>query len=166
VEDFSARSDRRRSGRQLRVCGYGRTINGDDTPDLVASAPFGNVGDFTRAGRVHAFSGKNGAVLWSVAGSAPGTRLGHALVNAFDWNDDGVSDVAVGSPGDAFRGRRGAGSVRILSGANGSELARFGGWRGLETRLFVASRGFDGLPEVLSGPASELSRSLGRALRE
>jgi hypothetical protein len=115
---------------------------------------------------VHAFSGKNGAVLWSAAGSAPGTRLGHALVNASDWNGDGVSDVAVGSPGDAFRGRRGAGSVRILSGANGSELARFGGWRGLETRLFVVSRGFDGTPEVLSvAGIGSSSRSLGRALR-
>jgi hypothetical protein len=147
------------------VAGLG-FLNGDSTPDLVASAPFGDVGDFTRAGRVHAFSGKNGAVLWSASGPAPGTRFGHALVNASDWNGDGVSDVAVGSPGDAFRGRRGAGSVRILSGSNGDELARFGGWRGLETRLFVASRGFHGMTEVLSvAGIGRSSRSLGRALR-
>lgn len=147
------------------VAGLG-LVNGDSTPDLVASAPFGNVGTFTRAGRVHAFSGKNGALLWSVAGSAPGTRLGHALANAADWDGDGVDDVAVGSPGDAFRGRRGAGSVRILSGADGGDIARFGGWRGLETRFFVVTRGFDGMAEISSAAGSRSSsRSLGRALR-
>jgi len=147
------------------VAGLG-FLNADSTPDIVAAAPFGKVGDFTRAGRVHAFSGKNGAVLWTVEGIAPSMRLGHALANASDWNGDGKNDVAVGSPGDAFRGRRGAGSVRILSGANGKEIARFGGWRGLETRFFVASRGFDGLPEILSvAGTGKSSRSLGRALR-
>ena len=141
-------------------------INGDAIPDVVAAAPFGNVGDFARAGRVHAFSGKNGALLWTVEGAAPGTRLGHALVNASDWDGDGVNDVAVGSPGDAFRGRRGAGSVRILSGVDGGEVARFGGWRGLETRFFVVSRGFDGVAEVISAAGNgKSSRSLGRALR-
>jgi len=147
------------------VAGLGQ-IDGDDTPDVVASAPFGKVDDFTRAGRVHAFSGKDGGLLWSVSGTAPGVRFGHALANASDWDGDGINDVAVGSPGDAFRGRRGAGSVRVLSGADGGELARFGGWRGLETRFFIASRGFDGRPEVFSAAGTgSSSRSLGRALR-
>jgi hypothetical protein len=148
------------------VAGLGM-IDGDSTPDFVASAPAAKVDDFARAGRVQVFSGKTGAALWSETGKAPGTRFGNALANAADWDGDAVNDVAVGSPGDAFRGRRGAGSVRILSGVDGNELARFGGWRGIETRFFVASRGFDGLPEVLnvSGIRGS-SRSLGRALRD
>jgi hypothetical protein len=148
------------------VAGLG-LVNGDSTPDFVASAPAAKVDDFPRAGRMYAFSGKTGAPLWSEEGKAPGARLGQALANASDWDGDGVNDVAVGSPGDAFRGRRGAGSVRILSGVDGSDVARFGGWRGLETRLFVASRGFDGMPEVLSvSGTGGSSRSLGRVLRD
>jgi len=123
-------------------------INGDSRPDIVASAPSTTIDGKGAVGRIHLFSGSNGNVLWTLDGSFQGTRLGQALAAAGDWNGDARKDVAVGGPGDAFRGRRGAGTVRVLSGVDGEELARFGGRRGLETRLFVAAWGLDGSAEV------------------
>lgn len=123
-------------------------INGDTRPDIVASAPATTIDGKGGVGRIHLFSGSNGNVLWTVDGFFQGTRFGQALTAAGDWDGDSRADVAVGGPGDAFRGRRGAGTVRVLSGADGEELARFGGRRGLETRLFVAAWGLGGAAEV------------------
>lgn len=129
------------------IASLGR-INADTRPDIVASAPSYTVDQKSRVGRIHLFSGSNGTVLWTQDGFFAGTRFGQSLARTTDWDGDGRFDVAVGSPGDAFRGRRGAGSVRILSGKNGNELARFGGRRGLETRLFLAAWNLDGSAEV------------------
>ena len=129
------------------IANLGR-INNDARPDVVASAPATTIDGKNRVGRVHLFSGANGAVLWTQDGFFAGTRFGQSLARATDWDGDGRSDVAVGSPGDAFRGRRGAGSVRILSGKDGDEIIRFGGRRGLETRIFLAAWNLDGSVEV------------------
>ena len=107
--------------------------------------------------------GKDGGLLWSVEGAAPGTRLGHALVQASDWDGDGVSDVAVGSPGDAFRGRRGAGQRADSLGRRwqrASALRRMA--RPRDPSVWSPDRGFDGVPEVISVAGNGASsRSLG-----
>ncbi len=123
-------------------------INGDSRPDIVASAPSTTVDTKFNVGRIHLFSGSNGNVIWTADGFFPGTRFGQALAPAADWDGDGRTDVAVGNPGDAFRGRRGAGTVRVLSGHDGEELVQFGGRSGLETRIFVSAWNLDGAAEV------------------
>lgn len=150
-------------GTAVAPLGY---IDDDDVPDLVASAPAARVGGLSSVGRLHAFSAADGSLLWSSEGSRAEARYGQSLVAMPDWDGDGFGDVGVGSPGDVYRGRRGAGTVRILSGRDGHELKSFGGWRGRETRLFIASWGLGGMPEVLSvAGIGRSSRSLGRVLR-
>ncbi len=117
------------------------SVNGDGVEDVVASAPNGTEPGTSECGRVHAFDGSSGAVLWSRSGAIAGARLGQSLAGGFDYDGDGVGDVVVGAPGDAPAGRRGAGSAYVLSGADGQTLARLGGRRGRETRLFVAGLG-------------------------
>jgi len=92
------------------------------------------------AGRVHAVSGSDGSILWSLNGNATNGLFGFSLGGDIDWNRDGTPDVLVGAIGAAPLGRRGAGSVRIFSGRDGHPLRSFLGRRGLETRIYVAGR--------------------------
>lgn len=128
------------------------SLDGGLIDDVVAGAPFGKVTSKNQAGRVHAFSGEDGSLLWSRSGERALQRLGQSLSSGFDYNGDGVPDVLVGSPGDAPGGKRGAGTASVLSGKDGEDLASFSGRRGRETRFFVAGpdlarrgvvRGFD-----------------------
>jgi len=112
-------------------------VDGDGRTDVVASAPGALVGRAAGAGRVHMISGTDGDILWTLAGELPGAKLGQSLAGGPDWDDDGVPDAVIGAPGDAPRGRRGAGTVRVVSGADGSEIRRFEGRRGVETRIFT-----------------------------
>lgn len=113
-------------------------IDGLGSLDLVAGAPTGSVGGNGGAGRVHALSAETGQPLWSLAGTRPGEAFGQALASGTDFDDDGVADVVIGAPGDDPGGRRGAGSVRVVSGVDGSDIMTLKGRRGLETRLFIA----------------------------
>ncbi len=115
-------------------------VDGDGITDFVASAPNAKVDDTTDAGRVTLISTADGSVLWTAEGSIPNMNLGAALALTRDWDGDGLRDIAAGAPGDNPRGRLGAGSVRILSAADGSLIRRFAGRRGVETRIFTAGR--------------------------
>lgn len=117
------------------------SVDGDGVDDVVASAPLATVQGKLEGGRVHAFSGLGGGLLWSRSGASASARLGQSLAGGFDYDGDGIGDVAAGAPGDAPAGRRGAGAVYVLSGVDGHTLARLAGRRGRETRLFVAGLG-------------------------
>jgi hypothetical protein len=113
-------------------------IDGDGTPDFAASAPGASAAGVEDIGRVVAFSTDNPTTtLWSLSGEFPGARLGRALHGGVDFNDDMIPDLVVGVPGDTARGRRGAGTVRILDALTGDEIRRFKGRRGRESRLFI-----------------------------
>ncbi|MFP6625431.1 MAG: VCBS repeat-containing protein, partial [Deltaproteobacteria bacterium] len=115
-------------------------IDGDGLTDFVASAPKATVGDeeISQAGRVHLIDAGDGVPIWTHKGRLPMMHLGRSLTLTHDWDGDGINDVAVGAPGAAPRGRMGAGSVEILSGADGSRIRSLGGLRGAETRIIVA----------------------------
>ncbi len=114
----------------------------DQVPDVVGGAPAAKVGVLGEAGSVIAFSGATGQPLWpaEAGGQSSGARLGQTLASVRDWDGDGVADVAAGAPGAAPRGRRGAGSVFILSGVDGRVLGSLPGRRGPETRIFAFGR--------------------------
>lgn len=113
-------------------------IDGDDISDFAASAPGASIGGAADIGRVTAFSTDDpSTTLWSVSGEFPGARFGRSLSAGVDLNNDLVADLLVGAPGDTARGRRGAGTVRVLDGITGDELRCFKGRRGRESRLFA-----------------------------
>ena len=117
-------------------------INGDGVTDFAATAPkqdylFNNK-LAPDCGRMVTLSGVDGQQIWAIDGSRRHEQLGFALDGDIDFDLDEVPDVVVGVPGDDPFGRRGAGSVRILSGVDGTQLFERHGRRGLETRLIVA----------------------------
>jgi hypothetical protein len=98
-------------------------------PDLVVGA-WGIYGS-TWMGRVYAYAGATGALLWKVDGSSPSAGVGYSLSPLGDVNGDGRPDIVAGAGYDEAHARYG-GSVSVLSGADGAELSRAYGqfeWR-------------------------------------
>ncbi|MFN2376760.1 MAG: hypothetical protein ABR538_09495, partial [Candidatus Binatia bacterium] len=117
-------------------------INGDGIKDFAASAPnFDIFTDKTQpdVGRVVTLSGEDGEPIWALNGDHRNNEFGFGLAGGVDYDLDEVPDVVVGTPGDSPFGRRGAGSVRILSGVDGRQLLRIAGRRGLETRIVTVT---------------------------
>ena len=114
-------------------------INGDGFTDFVAGAPgydiFVDKIGRADAGRIVTLSGEDGEPIWSLNGDHIDDEFGYALAGKIDFNLDETPDIVVGTPGDGPYGRRGAGSVRILSGIDGAQLLLAGGRRGLDTRM-------------------------------
>jgi len=123
-------------------------LDGDQVADYAASEPFLDLPvDALRSdleedvGRVAFLSGFDGTEIFDVLGRRTGSRLGRGLAGGIDWDADGIPDLISGNPGDSPDLRRGAGSVTILSGVDGSTVATYRGRRGLETRIVAATRG-------------------------
>ncbi len=137
-------------------------LDGDGTPDLVTSG----AGDYASGqfynGAVRAASGRNGKTLWVVVGESSSTELGFALANAGDVNGDGIDDVAVGSPNDLLSGYS-PGSVRILSGADGSQFLFVQGKPYETIGRSVSALGDydgDGVPDVIAGTKLDVGRAV------
>ncbi|HKB17007.1 MAG TPA: integrin alpha, partial [Planctomycetota bacterium] len=107
-------------------------VNGDGVPDVAVGAPhsgllFGIPLSGNGPGSVTLFSGADGAVLFTVAGTFPDEGLGGSVSGTGDVDGDGVPDLIVGAPGADPGGILNAGAARILSGANGAVLRAFDG---------------------------------------
>lgn len=63
---------------------------------------------------------------WVKPGATAGDHFGYSVAAAGDHDGDGLSDVLVGALGADFNGRN-SGSVYLLSGIDGSEIARLDG---------------------------------------
>jgi hypothetical protein len=106
-------------------------INGDGRRDIAVGAPgTQHALSDPPAGEVRLFSGSDGKLLGTIAGTSVsaavrGERFGETLLNPGDLDGDGLDDLVVGSPAAdvaPFDGSR-DGTVRIFSGA---ALARGG----------------------------------------
>jgi hypothetical protein len=88
-------------------------------------------------------------------GAAAGDNFGYCVAGAGDVDGDGVPDIIVGAPYADPGGRTNAGSVFVLSGADGAQLFRFdGGTAGDYLGYSVASAGDvngDGTPDIIAG---------------
>ncbi len=122
-------------------------VDGDDEIDFAASEPFldlpfgaATVDLLPNAGRITLLSGAAGTEILSIEGSLPENWLGRSLAGGIDLNADTIPDIVAGNPGGAPLGRRGAGTVIVFSGANGNVLRTYRGVRGIETRVYTASR--------------------------
>lgn len=89
-------------------------VDGDSVTDIVTSAPtFGAAGQPAGRGRIYAYSGRSGKLIWQHTGN-PGEAVGIGLEGAGDVNRDGAADVIAGAPG--------SGRAYVLSGVDGSVL--------------------------------------------
>lgn len=128
-------------------------VDADGYDDVVVGASGDDRGG-AEAGAATVFSGRDGAVLRTVIGAAAGDRLGHAVAGVGDIDRDGFADVGVGAYGDDTNGTD-TGSVRVVSGADGSTLRS---WTGETTGEFfgywIAAAGDvdrDGFADVVVG---------------
>ncbi len=116
-------------------------VNGDGTPDIVASAvgydsdPDGTPGngdEQSNAGRIYMLTGKDGTTLWTRDGENKNDNQGiNAMSSAGDVDLDGIIDIAVGARGydpdpDGTPGNgdelNSAGRIYMYSGKDGSTL--------------------------------------------
>ena len=114
------------------------------------------------AGRVFAFSGKDGAILLTLDDPTPeeNAKFGAAVTSIGDVNHDGVPDILVGVPGKDPNGRSNVGVAYIFSGTDGSFIRTiFHPFQGSDEKeegaafgSAVANAGdlnHDGVPEAL-----------------
>jgi hypothetical protein len=116
-------SDKSGNGFGTGVSGAG-DLNGDGYADVIVGASHYTTHHprLVWAGRIDAYSGADGTLLWSHPGIYDHGRLGAGVGALGDVNDDGVPDVvAAASSG----GPNGAGEAYVLSGVDGSPIYTF-----------------------------------------
>lgn len=96
-------------------------LDGDGLADLVASATHARVGTLTEAGKVLAYSGADGTVLWAADGTRMWEQLGTSLSAADDLDGDGRPEVLAGAAGSPFV-LEGNGRAAVLRGSDGTVL--------------------------------------------
>lgn len=109
------------SGRFGEVVEGGVDFNGDGAGDLLIAAP----SEASSAGRVHLFSGADGALLRTLQSprDAINGGFGAALARVGDMDGDGIDEVVVGATGEsAPDGTERAGAAYVFSGASLSNV--------------------------------------------
>jgi hypothetical protein len=101
-------------------------VNNDGYADVIVGAP-GDDNNGTNSGSARIFSGRDGAILYTVNVDSSGDYLGESVSAAGDVNNDGYADVILGAPYDDNNGTD-SGSVRIYSGFDGSPLITLNGY--------------------------------------
>ncbi len=132
-------------------------LDGDGTDDLAIAAP-GFPGGASQ-GKVYAYSGATGALLWSVAGENAGDRFSSPR-GVGDATGDGINDVLMTAIGFAPNPAGfGAGKAYVCSGLDGSVQATWVGTPGAELGWNAGALRFDangdGRMDVVVGSREE-----------
>ncbi|MCI0585607.1 MAG: VCBS repeat-containing protein [Planctomycetes bacterium] len=103
------------------VAGIG-DVDSDLQADLLVGAPWADPpAPGLPGGRVQAFSGATGALLYTVNGIGPGELFGFATAGIDDVDGDAIPDFLVGSPsGGPWGPPTGLGRGAVFSGVNGA----------------------------------------------
>ena len=96
-------------------------LNADGIPDFLVAASYDRT---SIEGKVYAYSGSDGALLFERAGAFPAQSFGFALAGVGDVDGDGFGDALVGAPEGTGIG---TGRVFVLAGPDGAELAEIPG---------------------------------------
>ncbi len=100
--------------------GGGGDVDDDGFDDVIVGA-MRDGDNGLDAGAVKVFSGRDGSLMYTFPGNAPGDRLGISVAHAGDINADGYADIIAGAPYDDTLGPD-AGSAIIYSGQTGGVL--------------------------------------------
>jgi hypothetical protein len=105
------------------------TLNGDTVPDIVVGAPGDDDGGVDAGAAWVLFLDANGHAIDQQKISPldgdfegvihPGDEFGYALANAGDVDNDGISDLLVGAPGDDDGGSDSGAAWLLFPGSNG-----------------------------------------------
>ena len=119
-------------------------INGDGYGDILIGANSEDIGLLKSAGRAYIHSGLDGMLLYTYEGENEYAYLGWALSDIEDTDDDGLSEILIGSRNTEASGMAGAGRVYHCSGVNGVVYRKYDG------ESYSDSFGFDleGLGDV------------------
>jgi FG-GAP repeat protein len=140
----------------VAVAGLG-DVDADAVPDLLVGVPGKDIGGedgIANVGLAYIFSGKTGKVIRTLnhppqGGSEAGAAFGSAVANAGDLDQDGVTDILIGAPGEGhafvFSGQSGNLIFTIVSPVSDS-LPSFG-------TAVAAGKDFnhDGKPDLVIG---------------
>ncbi len=134
-------------------------VDGDGADDMIVGGPAYPISApmIQMTGAVAVLSGLDGSVIHALQGPLPTvssigvmpSQFGYAVDGLGDLNGDGLSDFAVGAPGD------GSGSIRIYSGADASLMGTlvgtgpFDGFGGCLSRC--GDMDGDGTPDLAVG---------------
>lgn len=136
------------------VGSLGGDVNGGGGMDVVVGAPLNDTNG-TSAGRVDILCGEfGGSPFFTVYGSQAGEQFGFSVSGVGDVNLDGKVDALAGAPfTDTFFTTDG-GTVKVISGFNGSILQTYYGWTNDYLGWSVARLGdvdYDGRPDYAAG---------------
>lgn len=125
-------------------------VNSDGVPDLVV----GKTSDDNFRGSAKVFSGRDGSVKYTVYGDSEEDTFGRSVSKIGDVNKDGIPDFIVGASRDDNTYAE-SGSVRLVSGVDGSELYTVNGhfeWDQFGHSLSgIGDVNFDGTPDFIVG---------------
>jgi hypothetical protein len=99
-------------------------LNKDGVPDLLVAAPYQDVGANKEQGAAYAFSGKEGALIYTLHSPMPRpyAAFGLALASSIDLNADGIPEVLVGAPYQTVDEFHVQGEVFVYNGRDGRHL--------------------------------------------
>lgn len=100
-------------------------VDADGRAEIVVAAPQADDIGEPDAGAVYLISGATGRRLWVSRGATTGARFGASAALIGDVNADGLPDLTVGAPGTHEFDLPDAGSVAILSLADGTQLHHY-----------------------------------------
>lgn len=130
----------------------------DGCPDPIIAAPGHDRALGRDVGRIYAFSGADGSLLYHVDPDDPIDRFGASLNPLDDLTGDGIQDLMVGSAGPSFS------KTYIIDGAEGVILYALAndGSRHAQAHpvVSVKDRNRDGIPELAMGASDAFSSAI------
>jgi hypothetical protein len=131
-------------------------FDGNGHTDLVVGAPGATDAGQARAGAISVYYGSQFGLASPVTlnqsstgvpgGAEPDDQFGFALA-AGDFNGDGLDDLAIGAPTEAYGATAQAGAITVLYGAR-NVAGHSGLGVGMSTRYFQGNAGIPGWPET------------------